>query len=484
MGTDSAWLVVLLQSQRYANRASGRRRRKRGMRRMWQRWINKPALALVALAGVLMAGEAAAKCYGIADDKASFKPLVKFNFCNDGPSGLRFSPTEIAKHPAIAARSARDNLAIRIEAPSLSLVLPAPAGWGGRGWYGASIEDVDQATSLAKAVNAGQVITITVADQASGDDYEIFAGAFNMTFPAAMLPADGEGAAAPAQSQQAQAAPAAPTVKPYPVADLPAALTDVALIPFAPGQEEAWRQDYLNGLNARFIDKACEATAFPYRRAQGYWYQVDNALETANHKAPKTLNRQSAAALCADQAAAQQFRSQLLHHPQRAFDRLCALLDAPAAFREPNLLTVKAGAFETACYDLGAIRADARNQCLRGYMPNISAAQKPAHCDCVGDRVAAHFAGGEVKFNSKTSVQAATQAQQFCRGQTQGKPPAKAHPAKAEAATPQPAEGAPQSPAPAQAEPDNQAEKLKDQAGDAVNKAAEKIKKGFGGLFK
>lgn len=441
----------------------------------------KPTLALLALAAVLMAGEAAAKCYGIAEDKASFKPRVKFNFCNDGPSGLRFSAAEIAQHPVIAARSARDNLVIRIEAPSLSLVLPAPAGWGGRGWYGASIEDVAEATSLAKAVNAGQAISFTVADQVTGEDYPIFAGVFNMTFPAAMLGADGDGAAPPVPSQQAQAAPAAPTVKPYPVADLPTALTDVALIPFPPGQEESRRQAYLNGINARFIDKACEATAFPYRRAQGYWYQIDNALQTANHRAPETLSRQSAAALCADEAAAQQFRGQLLYHSQRAFDRLCGLLNAPAAFREPNLLSVKAGAFETACYDVYAIGADARNQCLRGNAPGVSEAQKPAHCECVGDRVAAHFSDGKAKFNSKTSVQASVQAQTACRKQAQGKPPAKADPAKAEAAAPQPSQTPP---APAPAEPDTAADNLKDQAGEAVNKAAEKIKKGLGGLFK
>ncbi len=375
------------------------------------------SMALITVCTALWAGHASAKCHQIANSRG-FDAHTKFTLCDNQQSQIRLNAQEVAKYASIAGRG---DIVIMFQSPSIDFATKNANGWGGRGGYNVPLPDYDDALSLAKAINAGETIVITARNKAQGETHTVFSGVFAMTFPAEFIASNPEEKTPALAASAAQDAPVKEAQKPYPVSDLPSGLTSVTLIPFAEGKEAAWQEEYLTSIphHASYINKSCEATAYPYRRAHAYWDQVDNALPQASYQAPYAINRQSAATLCADKTAAAEYRGKLLHHPQRAFDRLCTLLNTADTYRNPNLLSVKAGAFETACYDLATIRANGQDQCMRAYLPNMGETERSDYCSCVGEKVADYYADGTEKFSSKTSVQASSRAMTMCR--TQGK---------------------------------------------------------------
>lgn len=435
-------------------------------------------LALILACTALFANQASAKCYQLADSDGG-NPHVKFTLCDDQPGQLRLNAQDVGKHPELSGyMTPAGEIALSIQSASVNIETVNESGWGLRGVYYVPLPDRDEALRLARAVNGGEAVTIKGTSKSSGETYTIFSGVFAMTFPEEFLSSvAGEQAAASAAPPVAPPAPQKAEQKAYPVSDLPSDLTSVTLIPIEDGKEEEWRGKYLDNVKHPYMDASCQAAAYPYRRTHAYWNQVDENLRTVNSSG-SNLTRESAAALCADESAAAEFRSQLLHYPQRDFGRLCELLASPASFQGSGMGLIH----QEICIDLAAVRAQEYDKCMRlrnsGYLKDKSDAEAEAYCGCSGDKAAEYFADGTKTMRSTNLTQASTSARGACRSSS-GKVHQTGVPSVPKA---KPVEAAPK-PAPASAEPASTVDDLTKEAGDAIDEAADDIKKALGGLF-
>lgn len=170
----------------------------------------KKSLILALAAMVMGASAAADRCHEISDDPASFQ-VTQFTYCDAQASNIRLLVEDRQTHPDIYSHSAGANLTAEIETASSVVPATIPWGWGDRAGYNLVIESPADGLVVAKAVNAGEQITMRVTNTSTGTVLDVFSGVFGMKFPDDMVPS-----ATPESEPEPEPeveAPAAPTVE-------------------------------------------------------------------------------------------------------------------------------------------------------------------------------------------------------------------------------------------------------------------------------
>lgn len=203
--------------------------------------------------------------------------------------------------------------------------------------------------------------------------------------------------------------------------NLPTSLTSLKPIPFAPGLRNKQTASYLKGNKSIYMNATCQSDAFPYLRTKQYWDDVDSELKIVNNSVgglPK-LTRGSAASTCVNPAARSKYRSQIAAYPQRNFDRMCTLLNAPASYSPTNIK----GGDQTFCINTAYIEEEEYKACRSSHNKDqasgkMSASQADKLCQCSGARKASYFAAGNLEISSKNLVKTGTMARTYCEGGT------------------------------------------------------------------
>ncbi|MEZ5655397.1 MAG: hypothetical protein R3E04_05865 [Sphingobium sp.] len=237
---------------------------------------------------------------------------------------------------------------------------------------------------------------------------------FSISFAVGKAQASSGSKAAPASaSSQKSSKPASYS--------LPGSLTSLKPIAFAPGQQSKQTAIYLKSNKSVYMDASCQSAAFPYLRTKQYWDDVDSELEIVNNSVGSLskLTRGSAASTCANPAARSKYRSQIAAYPQRNFDRMCTLLNAPASYSPTNIK----GGDQTICINTTYIEEEEYKACRSSHNKDqasgkMSASQADKLCQCSGARKASYFAAGNLEISSKNLVKTGTMARTYCEGGT------------------------------------------------------------------
>lgn len=353
--------------------------------------------------------EAPANCHEISSSKGADAPApftTRFTLCDNQPSWIRLNVREVNKHPEISDyMTPAAKIALSVRSPGVNIETVNEKGWGNdhapHSGYAVPLPDYDEALRLAKAVNAGETITITATNKSSGEAHTVFSGVFAMTFPAAAL--SGGGDDQPKSQAQASAAPSALAAK----KTAQSGSTKVSYTD--PAGEACARDSYLT---SRLYDCGCIDSKAPQIREdlsdkrvakaqEGEIQYRENQLRVAEERLAKETDPQRI--------------ESMKRSVERAKERLDELKKRPDPMSHSPELVAQYAYQAAACKIGDYFRETEKKNCLNAYSSSVT--DPDSYCACSADKAAELWLqSGDQQYGSTLATQIVTQARQACRG--------------------------------------------------------------------
>lgn len=355
---------------------------------MMQKIAVLTAVLMMSLSSYVAAKSA---CHEIASKNSFDKDVTHFRYCQSQPSTIELSPVAMAEAPVEFKGQRGLPAGLHAEIRFASGVIPAEPQppWRnirGKDMHNLVIASSDDAMKLAKAINAGETMTLALMS-AAGNEMIAYSGQFEMTFPAHLV----------ATQQNANPASA---VKKSTTAVKAVSYTD-------PIGEDCAKDQRLSQL----YDCACIAEQAAPARLQ----IVEQRFAEQQKYIPKRTKAVESIQQRLAKASSDKQKQSLLRMLERAEKQLAELKVKPDSSSISNNSVAMFVYKDNTCKVGSYIKAKERQECLKS-ASSISGVTNPeAFCECSGDKMAELWRQSNEAYSSKTHIKLAVKARGLCR---------------------------------------------------------------------